>query len=35
LHQDAVAASTGMWRTMMEIVIDVLARVAGAVRPRV
>ena len=35
LHQDAVAASTGMWRTMMEIVIDVLARVAGAMRPRV
>jgi hypothetical protein len=35
LHQDAVAASTGMWRTMMEIVIDVLARVAGAVSPRV
>jgi hypothetical protein len=34
LHQDAVAASTGMWRTMMEIVIDVLTRVAGTMRPR-
>jgi hypothetical protein len=35
LHQDEVAASTGMWRTMMQIVTDVLARVADAVRPRV
>jgi hypothetical protein len=33
LHQQAVGASTGMWRTMMEIVTDVLARLAGTLRP--